>query len=352
LVAIFIVAIIAMSGLVSGSLAFSVSAQSGRRAEENRTEENRTERVGDEEIIDVRTNEVLLPVSVRDAMGRPVNGLVSDDFFIYDNGVRQRIASFNRRRVPANIILLLDASGSVFNQMRFIRDAANRFVRGLDAHDRVKVMQFADKVEVLQEWTKASEAETVEQAIKWRYHPGHRTVFFDALYAAADKEFAGTEGRRIIILLTDGIDSAERPRVTLAGAQKAIGSSEASVYVVSLTASMRRVAEQATGKGLKGMLLGSVYDPREIKRYLSTINKAEVLLEQLATDSGGRMFLPLETPDLGIAYEQIAEELRTQYIVTYSPQPKLIAGEQRRIKVLVAPGGYDIATRTGYISRP
>lgn len=332
-----------------GTSMTSAFAQSGQRATVRAGESVAAE---DDEAIDVRTNEVLLPVSVRDVRGRPVNGLAPDDFFIYDNGVRQQIASFNRRRVPANIILLLDASGSVFSQMRFIREAASRFVRGLDAQDRVKVMQFADKIEMLQPWTEATKATAIERAINWRYHAGVRTTFYDALHQAASREFDGTEGRRIIILLTDGIDSAERPRASLAGAQEALRGSEASVYVVSLTASMRRAADQAVGTGLKKLLLGSVYDPREIRRYLATINEAESLLEQIANRSGGRIFLPLETSDLASAYEQIAEELRTQYIVTYSPQPKLVAGERRRVRVLVAPGGYDIATRAEYTVRP
>lgn len=122
----------------------------------------RTSSPADDDVIDVRTTEVLLPVSVRDSRGRPVNGLSANDFFIYDNGVRQQMASFNHRRVPANIILLLDASGSIFSQMRLIRDAASRFVRGLDAHDQVMVMQFADKVEVLQPWIEATHFATLD----------------------------------------------------------------------------------------------------------------------------------------------------------------------------------------------
>src|SRR5688500_11279307 len=70
-----------------------------------------------DEVVRVRTDEVLLPVSVRDLKGQPVEGLTAESFLIYDNGVRQQITSFNRRRTPANIVLLLDASTSVFRQM-------------------------------------------------------------------------------------------------------------------------------------------------------------------------------------------------------------------------------------------
>src|SRR5206468_12018773 len=114
-----------------------------------------------EEVLRVKTEEVLLPVSVRDASGLPVSGLGKDRFIVLDNGIRQEIVSFNRERVPANIVLLLDASSSVFSQMRFIRDAAKRFVQGLVEGDKVCVMQFSDRVELLQEIGRASCRERV-----------------------------------------------------------------------------------------------------------------------------------------------------------------------------------------------
>src|SRR5687767_2397540 len=82
-----------------------------------------------DDILRITTEELLLPVSVRDESGSPVGGLGKDKFLVFDNGVRQEITSFNRRRVPANIVLLLDASSSVFSQMRFIREAAKRFIQ-------------------------------------------------------------------------------------------------------------------------------------------------------------------------------------------------------------------------------
>jgi Ca-activated chloride channel family protein len=281
----------------------------------------------EEEVIRVRTEEVLLPVSVLDEAGRPVGGLEADNFFIYDNGVRQQITSFNRRRVPANIVLLLDASGSVFSQMRFIRAAARRFVQGLQPEDRVAVMQFADRVEVLQDWT--SDREAVERAIAWRYRPGERTTFYDGLYRAAVDVLPRVEGRRIVILLTDGIDTAEERRAGPEEALTALRRAEATVYVVSLTERLRR-EYRLTGAGEQ------------------VVGRAEAFLEQLATETGGRVIYPVRDEDLEPAYEAIAEELRTQYIITYRPHPAARAGEWRQVKVLVAPGGYRVLTRNGY----
>ena len=90
------------------------SGQSGRQTDPSQTVPTQS---GDD-ILRVKTEEVLLPVSVRDEMGAPVNGLEKERFIVFDNGVRQEIESFNRHRVSANIVLLLDASSSVFSESR------------------------------------------------------------------------------------------------------------------------------------------------------------------------------------------------------------------------------------------
>ncbi|MBA3440603.1 MAG: VWA domain-containing protein [Pyrinomonadaceae bacterium] len=336
--------------LLSYALFFSgtMCGQSGRRGTPETI--NKASQKEDEAVVRVETEEVVLPVSVRNAAGRPVPGLVAEDFLIYDNGIRHEVLSFNQRRVAANIVLLLDASGSVFSQMRFIRSAAKNFASNLGKEDRVCVMQFADRVELLQDWIGASEAEKIGHALDWKYHPGERTTFHDGLYLAAEDQLRKVEGRRIIILLTDGIDTAEHKHASFNDALGAVRRVEASVYVVSLTASLRAVVEGQMGGRLSRLLAGG-YARHLVTQYLGTINAAEKLLEQIAETTGGRIFLPIEKEDLLPAYTAIAEELRTQYIVTYKPKVRAQAGEWRALRVLVVPGGYQVATRTGYTGR-
>jgi Ca-activated chloride channel family protein len=328
----------------------SVAGQSGRKyeAEEQSTRAGAGVEEASEDVLRVRTEEVLLPVSVRDVGGVPVGGLNRESFFIYDNGVRQEINSFNRERIPANIVLLLDASGSVFSQMRFIRQAAKGFIEGLQKEDKVCVMQFADKVELLQDWTSAATPAPLLKSLDWRYHAGESTLFYDALYLAAEEQLSKVQGRRLIILLTDGIDTGEQKRASFQDAQQAVRRSEATVYVVSLTASLRALVRERTG-GKLGRLLAGGYDRRQVARFMSLIETAEKLLTGLAEQSGGRIFLPVKEEELAPAYSAIAEELRTQYIITYQPRPKAQAGTWRPLRVLVAPGIYEVATRKGYI---
>lgn len=318
-------------------------AQSGRRASSAAVGEV------EDEIVNVLTEEVLVPVSVRDETGKSVAGLKPERFIIYDNNVRQELTSLNVRRAPANIVLLMDASGSVFSQMKFIREAAKNFARALPPGDKVSVMQFADRVELLQDWTPASETAALEKSLDWRYRPGQRTTFYDALYLAADEQLKKVEGRKLIILLTDGIDSTEVKRADFQDALAAVKRAEASVYVVSLTASLRADIEAKTGGKLKSIFGG--YDPRQVKQYIGIIDAAERQLEALATQTGGRIFLPLKEDGLLPAYKAIAEELRSQYIVTYTPRPRAAKGEWRRVRVLITNGNYEIGAREGYFGR-
>lgn len=348
--------IISACALIMAVLSFwhfemKVYGQSGRKVDETTAPAQSSVVTGqDDEVLRVKTEEVLLPVSVRDVEGMPVSGLGKERFIVFDNGVRQEIASFNRHRVPANIVLLLDASSSVFSQMRFIREAARRFVEGLLQADKVCVMQFSDRVELLQDWTSATDLQQLEKSLNWRYHPGLRTTFYDGLYLAAQEQLSKVEGRRIVILLTDGLDTADRRRASFADALGAVRRAEASVYVVSLTANLRAQLEEKTGR-TKLRKVFSGYDRREVDRYLALIDDSEKLLTNLATQTGGRIFLPIKDEDLSTAYQAIAEELRTQYIITYQPKPRVTSGEYRHVRVLVLDGDFEVATREGYRGR-
>jgi Ca-activated chloride channel homolog len=324
--------------------------QSGRKAAESSSTVSTEKTEQDEEVLRIRTEEVLLPVSVRDETGAPVGGLGREKFLVFDNGVRQEILSFNRQRVQANIVLLLDASTSVFSQMRTIRMAAKRFIQGLFQEDKVCVLQFSDRVELLQDWTPATELTQLEKTLNWRYHPGLRTTFYDGLYLAAQEQLSKVEGRRIIILLTDGLDTAERQRASFADALNAVRRADASVYVVSLTGYLRAQLEEKAGKSKAGKLF-SGYDQREVAYYLGLIDQSEKQLKALALQTGGRIFLPLKDEELLPAYNAIAEELRTQYIITYRPKPSATAGEYRRVRVLVLQGDYEVGAREGYTGR-
>jgi VWFA-related protein len=169
------------------------------------------------------------------------------------------------------------------------------------------------------------------------------------LYLAAEQQLAKIGGRHIIILLTDGIDTATHQRASFTDALSAVRRAEASVYVLSLTQEIRALIEKESGGKLARLFNGA--DASAMRRYLYMLDASERQLDELARQTGGRMFLPQKETDLCAAYNAIALELRTQYIITYKPKPRAAAGEYRRIRVLVSPGGYEVGAREGYTGR-
>lgn len=292
---------------------------------------------------DVRlgTEEVLLAVTVRDADGRPVTGLTGDDFIVAEDRVRQTLESCTVATLPVNVVLVLDASGSVFSELASIRRAAASFVAALGPEDRVSVIQFADKVELLQDWT--SDHEEIKHALNWRYRGGEATAFWDALYLAADEQLSRVEGRRAIILLSDGLDTVSK--VSEGSVRAALDRAATSLYVVSkATALMDRVRPYA---GKAGTLTGTSGRARAI---IAKLTESEERMRSLADRYGGRLYAPITDGDLATAYGDVAAELKQQYVITYVPKNEVRDGRWRTIEIFLTRPGMAARTRKGYVA--
>src|SRR5918912_368546 len=188
------------------------------------------------DVISVNTSEVLLPVTVRDAGGRLVTTLARDDFRVYEDGRLQPLSDLALRQVPVDVVLMVDASSSVAENLDDFRRAVEGFAEKLSAEDRVSLIKFDDRVELLQDWTRSRVQ--LRRALQ-RVAPGMFTRFYDALYLAAKEQLPGTRSRHAIIVLTDGIDNG-RGTTSLESALRSLLESQASVYVISNTEIERR----------------------------------------------------------------------------------------------------------------
>lgn len=292
--------------------------------------------------VQLETEEVLLSVSVRDANGRPVTGLTRDDFIVAEDRVRQDLVSCTVATVPVNIVLVLDASGSVFSELKAIRKAAENFVKALGPEDKVSVIQFAEKVELLQDWT--SDREAISHALEWRYKGGEATAFWDAIYLAADDQLMKVDGRRAMIILSDGVDSNSRVTDLEAGA--ALDRAGASVFVVSKAQALIEQIRPYAGAG--GVMSGSA--PRA--RYaIQQLTDAQERMRAIADRYGGRLWAPLRDEDLKTAYDDVAAELKQQYVITYNPKNETHDGRWRAIQVFLTRPGLAARTRKGYIAQ-
>jgi len=151
---IFLPLTFALIALLLLSPASWMRAQSQQRAEQNPPRQGEQE-VDEGDVISVSTDEVLLPVTVRDRMGRLVTTLVRDDFRVFEDGREQPLSDLALRQVPVDVVLMDDASSSVANNIVDFQRAAEGFAEKLSADDRISLIKFDDRVELLQDWTQS-----------------------------------------------------------------------------------------------------------------------------------------------------------------------------------------------------
>lgn len=314
------------------------SAQSGRNRGVSKVEH--ADSKDEDDIVRLGTTEVLLSVTVRNQFGRLARGLDKTDFIVAENNKRQEISSFRIEKVPINVLLLLDASGSVFTRMGDIREAAWTFVQSLGPEDKVSVVQFADKVQLLQDWT--TNRGDIRQALFFKYRAGEWTLLNDGIYFAATTQFPKVKGRKVLIMLTDGVDTTSDVQSDVA--YDSIIRADSSLYVISeAEAEIREIQKQYMGVG--GAIAGVRGQAQEI---VDQLRAAERAMMDRAEKSGGRLFSPVGQTDLKDAYQQVTQELKSQYVITYSSNNEKKDGTYRSVQVLLTEPGFSAYTRQGY----
>lgn len=298
------------------------------------------------DVISVNTTEVLLPVTVRDAAGVLVSSLTRQDFHVFEDGVEQPLSDLSLRQVPVDVALIVDASSSVAENLDDFRTAAEGFASHLDADDRISLIQFDDRVVLLQDWT--SSLVQLRRALK-RIVPGMFTRFHDAMLLAARDQAPRGNARHAIIVLTDGIDSGRG--TTFDAALRAALQSQTTVYVVSNT-QIERARKQ---EELATLLAGSDSAVRfnqlridDLRLGLAALNESEGNLERLTAATGGRLYKPATFNDLERTYAEVANELRHQYILYYSPLNTTRDGRFRRVRVETKNTTHQVSSRIGY----
>jgi VWFA-related protein len=317
----------------------------------------------------VDTDLVTLEVAVTDRDGKRSNtGLRPEDFVIYEDGVRQKIASFQTAEVPFNLVLLIDTSGSTRDDVGLIRRAALRFLDELRPQDRVAVIQFNKQIELLKDLT--SDHAKIEEALAL-LSPGTGTSFYDALQLTIDDVLGKVEGRKAVIALTDGVDSFGYQ--TYEEILPLLEKDNTSLYFLELDtesfteAGMKRDCTDEShfefsqkqlvkffkdhGRaGAASYLMGHCTIPAPDRAQINHLLYASARreLREVADKTGGRVHPVKLLQQLDSVYSQIATELHTVYSVAYYPSNEKHDGKWRRIKVDVKRPGFTVRTRSGY----
>jgi Ca-activated chloride channel family protein len=301
----------------------------------------------DEEVLKIDTSLVTIPVSVLDRQGNFVADLGKSDFKIFENGAEQQIAYFSTTEQPFNVILLLDVSPSTAFKIDEIHQAAIEFVNQLKPNDTVSVIAFDESVRVLTEQT--NDRERIFRAIR-RAHFGSGTSIYEAVDYVIRKSLAKTQGRKAVVLFSDGVDTTSF-RATYDKTVHEAEEADAAFYTIYYN-TYNDVAAQTggyPGGGIGGVIFGGGYPRRGRGESREDYRHGEQYLEDLATKTGGRKYDASTTKNLQTAFYSIAEELRRQYSIGYYPSNAGNAGDRKQIKVRVTRSNLIVRARDSYI---
>jgi VWFA-related protein len=278
--------------------------------------------------IRVQVNLVNLFATVRDKHKAIVTGLKQDDFQVYEDGQLQEITNFSAEsNLPITLGILMDTSGSEYFLLSSEKEAGSRFLgRVLRKGDLAMVMSFDTDVDLLADFT--DDRGMLDRAINRAQinapsggliaqgplptSGNGGTNFYDAVYLAAHDKLSSEAGRKAIIVLTDAEDTGSKLKL-----QDAIEAAQRTDTVVHILLVAADGGDQSTAK-------------------------------RLTDETGGRTIVVRSEKNLEQAFDQISEELRSQYTVGYTPTNKAHDGSYRKVKIELKNKDYSALTRRGY----
>lgn len=320
------------------------------------------EELSEGDVVRIDTNLVTVPVGVLDRDGRFISDLRREQFKVFENGVEQKLAYFESTEKPFTVALLLDTSGSTFFHLWEIKEAAINFAKQLRPQDRVLVVTFDRLVMLLTEAT--NDQKVVTEVIERNAVTGFSTRLYDALDLVIKARLNKIEGRKAIVLFTDGVDTGSY-QATYKSTLREIEELDALVYPIQYDTTDFVDAQTRTNTTIVTTTVRSRhFPPRSSSQEIYGTPKAsgpgtsldeyklaDQYLHQLATKTGGRLYEANDRTQLSAAFSKIAEELRHQYSLGYYPQTTPQSGERREIKVRVDQPDVAVRARDGYVQR-
>jgi VWFA-related protein len=315
---------------------------------------------------------VNVPATVRTKKGEIVRDLSKDDFTLAEDGRPQSIKYFAKESdLPLSIGLLVDTSGSQRRLIEQERSASYVFLQQMmrEGRDKAFVIHFEGEVELLQDLT--SSRQKLESALDALQAPqmqrsrvgstgqgrggaqgGGGTALYDAVFLASDEVIGKQEGRKALIILSDGVDNASR--ISLERAIESAQRADTMVYSILFADS------EAYGGGWGGRTgggggggpwgrRGGGYPRPQPQPRQSTADGKKVL-ERISKETGARMFEVSKKQPIGEIYAQIQEELRNQYSLGYTPDR--IEGGYHKIQLATRQKDLIVQARDGYYARP
>lgn len=336
----------------------------------------------------VQAREVLLPVTVRDKHGALVTNLTATDFTLSEDNRPQTIKSFSHEsNLPFLLGLMVDTSRGVSGAMDNERKAAAKFVdlmlpadaKDAKTGDQAFLLHFDHQVELLEDFTNSRnkldteldamgptsgehndpqgpETSGDDGSYGRRNSSRNGTQLYDAIYLAADELMKPKSGRKALIIFSDGVDRGSKE--TLNEALDAADHANVSVYTIYFKGETERSGGGFPGGGHHGGMGGGGYPGGGggwpggggggHRRDEETGVDGFKIMQQIATRTGGRYFEAKKKENLDDIYNQIAEELRGQYLLSYTPDQVDNDGGYHKIALKAKKDDLNVITREGY----
>ena len=314
---------------------------------------------GSEYTLKVNVDWVYLNASVRERhTNRSIAHLNKKDFLIYEDRVSQQVEYVEPMETPFNLILLLDVSGSTSSYFNLIKEASVDFTRQIKPRDRIAIASFNSRTRLLQDFT--SDRREVASAIK-RMRSGGGTAFYDALEISIDDYMRNVDGRKAIVVFTDGVDNQLTGDYSNGSATsfdrlfRQVQENDSIIYTIFLDTA-NRLPRRSRGRGtgsitdiLVDILGGGTLPNFPGGGQRSAHQQAEGQLQMIADQTGGRMYSPRRIEDLSRVYSEIADDLRIQYRLGYHSTNPVHDGSWRRLRVKIKNRSDAVVrTRKGY----
>jgi VWFA-related protein len=268
----------------------------------------------------VAVEAVNLSVVVTDKQGRFIPGLEGSDFEVLENRVPQELSFFTSEVTPVTVLLLLDASTSIRPSVEGVKEAAINFVSKLGEGDKAIIADFNERIRFSTHFT--DDVDRLIGSIQSLY-PSGWTALYDSILISLDK-LSRAEGRKALLVFTDGDDSRSSGYGSEATRDDTMEGSkffESTIYSIGF---------KGTGRG---------------------VNKG--FLRSLSKETGGAAFFPSDIGELNKSFDQIQDELHSQYRLAYVPTNTNRDGQWRRIEVKIKErDDLVVRTRQGYYALP
>ncbi len=265
------------------------------------------------------THTVPVYVTVTGEDRRLISNLLEEDFEVYDNGRKQTVTQFDNRSQPISVIVMLDTSGSMTLSLHLVKAAAEQFLIRLLPDDHAMVGAFNDKIQFLPADGFTSDRDRLVAQLK-DLDFGYPTRLYDAVHQSL-ATLKPREERRVVLVFTDGEDTAS----TIDRDEVLDRARDDDVMVYAI--------------GLENVIFTGQ------QRRMTRVDRA---LKKLAEETGGGFFLIRKTDDLGPTFTKVAQELRSQYLLGFSPAA--LDGKVHKLDIRVKKPGVSVRARRTYVA--